>query len=193
MRDWSKALETAFVASLEMGGNTSNMGNRSEKVSHCKPRAITKAALTGYRAEATGNRQDPSFGNPQIAQKQALEPAVTKDTGTTVRLSAAFEERAALVEYGAGVHRAWAEGFARLDSSAPPPGFSAARWREVINDGGRFLDRWAEEAVHLGWQATDVFGFDPFAPTDYFDPIGLVSLIGLRQTRLLPRSNSCSA
>jgi hypothetical protein len=33
-----------------------------------------------------------------------------------------LEERAALVEYGAGVPREWAEGFARLDLAAPPKG-----------------------------------------------------------------------
>jgi hypothetical protein len=179
MRDWSKALETAFVASLKPGGNSGNVGNRSEKASHCKPHTLTKAAQGGYRTEVTGNLQDRSFGSPQIVQKQSLEPPVTKVTGVTESLSdASFEERAALIEYGANVPRHWAEGFAGLDLSAPPRGFSYARWRTIVNDGGRFLDRWADEAARLGWQATDVFGVHPIAPSARFDAMGLVPIIG---------------
>jgi hypothetical protein len=50
--------------------------------------------------------------------------------------SAIFEERAALIEYGAGVPRAWAEGFACLDCASPLVGFSEDRWHRLINDGG---------------------------------------------------------
>jgi hypothetical protein len=86
-------------------------------------------------------------------------------------------EHAALVEFGTGVPRDWAEGFARLDLALPAPGFSEARWRLLIDDGGRFLDRWASDAAQLGWQAGDVFGIHPTAPTCRFDHMGLVSNI----------------
>jgi hypothetical protein len=36
-----------------------------------------------------------------------------------------FEERAAIIEEGAGVPRTWAEGFARLSLAHRPKGFSA--------------------------------------------------------------------
>ena len=89
-----------------------------------------------------------------------------------------FEERAALVEYGAGVPRDWAEGFARLDLVKPPEGFDERRWRQVVDDGGRFLDGgWAERAAALGWSALDVFGAHPVKPNDSFDAMGLVPLI----------------
>ena len=89
-----------------------------------------------------------------------------------------FEERAALVEYGAGVPREWAEGFARLDCAKPPPGFALPRWRQVINDGGLFLDQWAHQAAALGWTVLDVFGVNPAAPAVRYDGMGLVPLIG---------------
>ncbi|MGD9738421.1 MAG: hypothetical protein AB7S41_02495 [Parvibaculaceae bacterium] len=58
-----------------------------------------------------------------------------------------FDERAALVEVGAGVPRQWAEAFARLDVIARPPDFTAERWRQLIDDGARFLDVWAATFV----------------------------------------------
>ena len=88
-----------------------------------------------------------------------------------------FEERAALIEYGASVPRAWAEGFARLNCVNPIDGFSPEAWRHLIDDSGVFLDRWSGEAVGLGWTVADVFGVDPTAPAARFDRMGLVPLI----------------
>ena len=88
-----------------------------------------------------------------------------------------LEERAALVEYGAGVPREWAEGFARLDCSKPPPGYPLPRWHQIINDGGLFLDWWAHQAAAFGWTALDVFGVNPAAPLVRYDGMGLVPLI----------------
>lgn len=86
-------------------------------------------------------------------------------------------ERAALIEYGAGVPREWAEGFARLDRSLPPRGFTPKRWQRVIDDGGRFLDLWGSNAAALGWDTASVFGVDPRAPGWRLDSAGLVMLI----------------
>ena len=178
MRDWSRALETAFEASLKKDGCTGNFGNRPEKARHLKVRATTQVAHGDHRAKATGNRWDRSTGNRQASEKRLVGPPVTKVTGVTTAFGADYEERAALVEYEAGVPRDWAEGFARLDLASPSTGFSIARWRMVIDDGGRFLDRWATEAAGLGWQAIDVFGVHPAAPSARFDAMGLVPIIG---------------
>ncbi len=89
-----------------------------------------------------------------------------------------FDERAALVEEGAGVPRDWAEGFASLDCAKPPTGITPSRWRQVIDDGGRFLDVWAQKAAALGWSALDVFGVNPAGPAVRYDGMGLVPLIG---------------
>ena len=87
------------------------------------------------------------------------------------------EERAALIEYGPAVPRAWAEGFARLDCATPVGGFREDRWRRLIDDGGVFLDQWGNEAAALGWNVADVFGVDPTVPDARFDRMGLLPLI----------------
>lgn len=87
---------------------------------------------------------------------------------------AAFEERAALIEAGSGVQRDWAESFARLDLMVPPPGFQPDRWRQLIDDGGRLLDRWATKAASLGWSTEEVFGI---GPADASEQQGLVAFI----------------
>jgi hypothetical protein len=94
------------------------------------------------------------------------------------------------VEYGAGVPREWAEGFARLDLAQPPPGYSPRQWTQLLDDGGRFLDRWAAEAAAAGWQAVDVFGVHPVAPNANYSLAGLVPLIGGGQILRLTRDHA---
>jgi hypothetical protein len=83
----------------------------------------------------------------------------------------AEEERAAIVEYGGGAPRAWAEGFARLDANKPPANVSPQRWLRFINDCGLFIDGgWAKRAAALGWGPLQLFGCDrtrPFARLDH--------------------------
>ena len=69
-----------------------------------------------------------------------------------------FEERAAIIEDGSDVPRVWAEGFARLDLADRPTGFTIDQWQRLIDDAGRFLDRWRSEAARLEWSTTDLFG-----------------------------------
>ena len=88
-----------------------------------------------------------------------------------------FEERAALIEFGANVPREWAEGFAKLNLSAPPPGYAHGPWRQLIDDAGLFLDRWAQEAIALGWSVEHVFGLDPAKPETGYEAMGLVAFI----------------
>jgi len=85
-----------------------------------------------------------------------------------------FEERAALIEYGAGVPRHWAEPFARLNCMPCPAAFALKQWAAIINDGGIFIDRWAEEAERLGWTAEEVFGVGRDAPDARHDLKGLL-------------------
>jgi hypothetical protein len=46
----------------------------------------------------------------------------------------AFEERAAIVEFDAGVPREWAEGFARICTGPRPAAIPPARWRELVDN-----------------------------------------------------------
>jgi hypothetical protein len=84
---------------------------------------------------------------------------------------------ATIVAEGAGVPRAWAEGYAALCAMLPPAGFLPDRWQRIIDATGAFLDRWAGEAIRCGWSDLDVFGCDPDCPAARFDCMGLVLLL----------------
>ena len=101
-------------------------------------------------------------------------------------------ERAALVEYGAGVPRAWAEGFARLDPNCPPGAVAPEQWRQYIDDCGRFLDDgWAGKAAAFGWGPLDLFGCNREHPFPRIDRVGLLWL--LNGNRLLALSEITAA
>jgi hypothetical protein len=100
--------------------------------------------------------------------------------------TACREERAAIVEYGVGVPRAWAEGFARLDPTRPPADVPLRRWQQFIDDVGRFLDLgFAEKATAFGWEAFDIFGCDRDRPFARIDQQGLCWLIAGNRLVLL--------
>jgi hypothetical protein len=88
-----------------------------------------------------------------------------------------WEERAAHLEYDAGVPRSWAEPFARLLCSDPPGDFDPVRWRRVVDAGLIFADKWAADAYRLGWTADDVFGLHPVAPAARHDCKGIAWLL----------------
>lgn len=88
-----------------------------------------------------------------------------------------YAEQAALIEYGSGVPREWAEAFATLDRATPPKNMHPQRWHQIINDGGVFLDQWGEQALALGWRAVDVFGLSKTGPSARFDGMGLVACL----------------
>lgn len=116
-----------------------------------------------------------------VATLSPAGPRSVADVATVAAaddLNAAFEERAAIVECDGGIPRQWAEGFARLNTGHRPRGFTPERWQQLIDDGGRFLDRWAKAAAGCGWSGTDIFGLQPGAPTARYDGMGLVALIG---------------
>jgi hypothetical protein len=87
------------------------------------------------------------------------------------------DQRAALIEYGAGVPRTWAEGYAALSSMPSPAGFSSERWSRIVDAAGNFIDRYAGVAIECGWSDLDVFGCDPDRPDARFDCMGLVLLL----------------
>jgi hypothetical protein len=205
MTDWSGALASAFQQHIEISGSSGSAGSRrrndtpSNGIRGKDPGTSSSNAVVPIDSEAsppttravlrttvttTHSGMVPSQDKQEDEQEVSFaEPGTTHTTGTTesdhVRTSPndLFEERAAIVEDGAGVRRSWAESFARLDIAERPPDFTEKAWRELIEDGGRFLDRWANEAARLGWTALDVFGVHPAAPSTTYDAIGLVPLI----------------
>jgi hypothetical protein len=59
-----------------------------------------------------------------------------------------------------------------------PAAIPPARWRELLDNAGLFIERWAVRAAALGWSAADIFGCHRQAPVARYDLQGLVFLIG---------------
>ena len=151
------------------------------------------AAKAANRANAAEDREAEAF--PYDAARTPEPPALRgpyrehRDAEAPLaglaRLAAAGSgpdgdhvERTAPVELGAEAPREWVSSFATLRVEHPPKGVSRDRWRQVLDDGGRFLERWAAVAAGLGWSAPDLFGAHPTAPGARYDQMGLVWLIG---------------
>jgi hypothetical protein len=109
----------------------------------------------------------------------AARVAPSHNLGDNLRPTARddLDERVALIEYGAGVPRQWAEGYAALCTMTPPPGFSPERWARIVDAAGVFIDRWAAVASESGWSDLDAFGCNPGRPDARFDAMGLVLLL----------------
>ena len=62
----------------------------------------------------------------------------------------------------------------------PPADYAGvyiARWRQLIEDGDRFLERWERDATALGWNTIDLFGCDRAKPFARIDLAGVVLLL----------------
>jgi len=58
----------------------------------------------------------------------------------------------------------WRQGFLNLRPSVVPcPGLTAQSWASTHEKCIDFLDRWADEAVGLGWTTLELFGVHPEA------------------------------
>ncbi len=142
---------------------------------------LAEARRFGITIRAEGDRLKMNAAEPPPADlleklrtnKSAILAALTEPESQ----SDDFEERAALVEYGADVPREWAEGFTRLCTMPRPAAYSAERWSLLRNDAGLFLDAWAHQVAALGWTTAEVFGVHHVAPEAWHDCKGLVPLL----------------
>jgi hypothetical protein len=143
------------------------------------------AELKAVAARKRGTSRDSSTaaefdrGAPVLAADRMAENAGT-DLPDVSATADAFEERAAAVEYDAAIPRPWAEGYAAMQHSKPPP-WAAQRpgvWTDLVNAVGLFLDRWGAQAAALGWDAEDLFGASPAAPLARVDQLGLAFFLG---------------
>ena len=74
--------------------------------------------------------------------------------------------------------QSWVDGCWNLPKALPASaGITPERWRRIVDAAGRFMDRWAEDAIAAGWSTLDVFGADPDRPGARFDCIGIVLLL----------------
>ncbi len=117
-----------------------------------EPAKPSKAPFGGF-----GGYPDRAFRNPGTANRRA--------------------ERAAIMEFDGALPRSIAEGLAKLDTMAPPDGFSPDRWHTAIDIAARLADEWGARALALGWTAEDLFGLVPAAPAARQDGKGLAFVL----------------
>ena len=115
---------------------------------------------------------NPAKAGPALATLATLAGLDDHAAFSTTSVADDFAERAAIIEEGAKVPRAWAEGFAALQAFPVPRGVDARTWLAMIDAAGRFLDQWGGKTAALGWTAGDLFGLDPDAPMNRRDRRG---------------------
>jgi len=123
------------------------------------PTEAPNRLVISAESAARGNI-DPFAGSPRDA-----DSAIKADRTDPAAGCGEIEERgAAITEQDGRIPRAWVEGLARLDSNRPPARIPLRQWRTVIKAIGVFLDRWAAEAIVLGWEPADILGADADRP-----------------------------
>lgn len=126
-----------------------------------QPSKPSKAPFEGFEGHSD---MSVSKSSPCSASTRPKGEYVTAGENDEVDEIAAFEERAAFVEYDGEAPRPWAEPFARLHPERPPHHVTFREWRQFVDDCGWFIDRWAHKADALGWTPDDLFGWDPGRP-----------------------------
>ena len=169
-----------FTDALRNGANTPSKSPKPPKISAGVESNVRPLGRLG--ALGGGSVEDRTL--PPTTRASAPEKFVSV-------WSDADEERAALVEYGAGAPRAWAEALARLDAAKPPGDVSPGRWLQFIDDCGRFLDAgWGDRAVVLGWHPLNLFGCDRERPLARIDRAGLLWLLNGGKLAALTRETA---
>ena len=85
--------------------------------------------------------------------------------------------RAVLLVVPDGVPEEWVQGVCDLMVMPPHADWKKDDWHTLQDDALRFIREWASQARRLGWEALDLFGVHPTAPTARFDCMGLVPLL----------------
>ncbi len=95
---------------------------------------------------------------PIVPKGRSSEAFGTIDTNGTAPETEILE-RHAIAEVEGGVPPVYSAGFARLQLT-PPPGLSIPRWLQTVDDAGRFLDAFGQQALSMGWRSDDLFRSD---------------------------------
>jgi hypothetical protein len=171
MRDATASFADHFIGLLKSRGSSGSCGSSASNALNIQVIAGTSDSSAKEPLKSEWFSSSGSTGSNITSENQHLTDTGTTGTtdineGQSNEVTAAkgdatipddVAERAAIIEIGAGVPRAWAEGFAQFSLMPPPAGFDAERWQGVINDGGKFIDRWVSTADSLGWQVNDAF------------------------------------
>lgn len=146
------------------------------------PRAVTLVtSVTRNLDEPRQLVREPGYGYICNSAKSGHQH---NDRGRVTRGEDDFQERHALALELGGVPEPYAEAFAHLQCDIHPD-IPRSRRKLAVEDGGHFLDRWASEALRLGWSAESLFGHHLTVPLSRFDHLGLIWILrGRRVTAL---------
>lgn len=95
-----------------------------------------------------------TFKTPEIEVSRVL--SVPPPSVSDFSRGSSAPERAAILEHDSGLPRHYADAFADMQNHRPEV-VTEERWRQAIDDAGRFLDQWGEKATAFGWPASDLF------------------------------------
>lgn len=165
-------------------------GDKLEKTSPINIVSVTPRRISLSPHEIEGCQPVQSMGDGKGELDQLLGGGVTRVTRVTrdfehARKVVAWDlyidqghlSEAEFREPSEALPSSWTHGLARLRAMEIPDGFTAERWRYIVDDAAAFLNQWGVRAANLGWSIHDLFGVHPVAPAVRFDAMGLIPLL----------------
>jgi hypothetical protein len=141
---------------------------RALLISLARGEAVAKSSGTGGTGgtvEHSSALKAPAFHQfHQFHPENSVPRKEVERVNRQIGIEADREERAAILEYEAGLPRPWAEPFARILCAAPDDDIGGSVRQRVLDAALTFADQWSGKALALGWDVNDVFGLHPASP-----------------------------
>lgn len=184
-RDFRAALAASRTKPFKISGDTGDSGDTgltpegnpefpAVTTAESELLTVVTAPVAGTDVTTSPDAMVPPSGDTNNDSNQRVTDTVTSVTTG----NAEVEERAAIMEYEAGMPRAWADAFAKIVHGPNRFADYPARWQSVVDGALVFADQWAGKAHSLGWTVDELFGLDPVAPAARLDHRGLAFLLG---------------
>ena len=152
--------------------NRGDRGDKFENTSRNNLVAVTPRRASLSPLEIEGCQAVQSRGDGKGESNQSLARGVTRVTPVT----RVFEQGRAAIA-GDDFPTEWHAILAELKGRESPDWITTDRWRVLLHDAERFLDRWSSTARAMGWTALDLFGVHRTQPAGRVDVMGLVILL----------------
>jgi hypothetical protein len=165
-------LADEISALLKNAGDSGDTGDSAKNASPINHVSVTKSRGHVSPKEEALVTPIANFGDGKRLLFQHLNCGVTNVTNVT----SDFEQGRAAVatdEFSSEWHAILAE----LEECASPDWMSPDRWKMLLHDAQRCLDRWSSTAHAMGWTALDLFGVHPTRPAVRFDVMGVLFLL----------------
>ncbi len=162
-----------------LGNGTVEHGREGGNVTRNEHGTISLKALADK--VLTRNKEWNKAGTTAKNDGTTMEQQISFVEQNPLEVTTAYEleERAAIIEYEAGIPSEWAEAFARVCCMEKPASIPASNWQRIIGNTGRMLDHpeHIRSFERHGWAVGDIFGVHPGAPERRQDAKGLLLLM----------------